>query len=246
MWPFKQEETIAIGDKMSEITVLRVLTNPLYDTEWVVPKGPESLELMVRPIGQANTLGNTKTEVDTNMVCVSCLPTPMKFDWYRLRTEFSPDVSFEEILAYRFASRLGFRFGERQWFSYPLSFVPFTAYRGIEEIRQIAPVLCSTNSVERFQEAWDKADIVEAGKEPAAAKLLKDPRGIYRTEEARMVTLSGERDLRIRSNENFTFTVTTNWDAPLALPKKNFAIRLYMEGLLYSSPCREGERRDRD
>jgi len=214
----------------------RALRQPLFDTEWVLPesyRGPA--RLFCRPMGQCNDLNRAKTEVDTNLTMGGQLPVPTMFDFFRWRTEFSPDVPFEQVLGFRFASRLAFRFGPKIWWSVPLSFVPSMAYRSIEELKQIAPVLVCENTLERFAEAWAKAEIVRPGKEPKAAELLRDPRGIYRTEESAMVTKITGRPYRIKPNDTFSAEVSTDWDHPGKMPKDNFAVRLYLEGLLYVS-----------
>jgi hypothetical protein len=214
------------------VVYVRALRNPIYDTEYARPRC-NPMSFMLRPMGQPNVMGNVKTDVDTNMMQCGCLCTPMFFDWYRWRTEFSPDVPFEQLLAFRFASRLNFRFGSRIWFSVPLSYVPFTAYRGIEELKQIAPVLIDPDTLLKFKEAWDKAQVVKEGEEPAGADLLKDCCGVYQTEEARKVMMLDDRPYRIRSQELFCAEVYTNWDAPLNLPQQSFAVRLYLEGFLF-------------
>lgn len=210
----------------------RALRNPIYDTEWVLPGG-NPLRLFQGPMGQMNARGLVKTDLDTNLWLSGQLVSPVMFDWYQWRTEFSPNVPFEAVLNFRFASRLFFRFGERVWFSVPLSYVPFTAYRSAKEIKQIAPVLFTPDTLIRFAEAWDKAQIVKPGEEPKGADLLKDPCGIYKTEESRLVLKQDNRPVRIKAGELFAAEIWTDWTAPFLFPGNDCAVRLYLEGFIY-------------
>lgn len=242
MWPFKNasnedvEEAKEAADSPGTVglpppTYLRVLRQPLYDTEWAI-RGTPATTLFSRPIGQLNQLMAAKTDVDTNMVQAACLPVPMQFDWFSWRTEFATDVAFECLLNFRFASRLQVRFGQRVWFSVPLSYVPFTHHLAIWEMNAIAPIVLSADD-KRFKEAWRRAEVVDADKIPDVGDLLKDTVGIYRTEHARRIGGGGDNHpMRIRSQEVFMADIFTDWSSALVLPDQ-VGVRLYLEGNVY-------------
>lgn len=213
---------------------LRELRQPLYDTEWCVRgSGHNPVHLFMRPMAQPNMRGDTKTDIDTNMVMCGQLPTPIQFDWWTWRTEFSPNVSIDLIRNFRFCSRLDFQFGERIWFSVPLSYIPFSAFAGIEELRQAVSVLVVEDK-NKFEAAWEKARIVKPKDiENLTDEFRKQNRHeIYRTELARNVCSQRGRPWRIKPAESFVCRLLTNWDAPFALPDE-IAVRLYLEGYLY-------------
>jgi hypothetical protein len=213
-----------------------VLKNPIFDTEYAGP-GRELTSLFLRPMGQANAVGRAKTWGDTNLTQSSLLGSPCEFDWFQWRMEFDPSVPLQNVLAFRFFSRLSFRFCDRAWFSTPLSYVPFTSYRSAEEIKQVVSVLVCENTKILFSEAWDKATIFKPGERlPEVGEfgeVVKDRVNIYRTEDARRIDYAN-RPIRIKSLENFAAEVHTDWGASAMLPKEDFAVRLYLEGLLYA------------
>jgi hypothetical protein len=207
----------------------------LYDTEVFGPgiSGPNTL--FAHPIGGPNSAGRVKTEADTNMTMSSTLPFLLYFDWHAWRTEFATDVPFEQVLAFRFYSRIRFFFTsplKTDWFSVPLSYLPLSAYREIEALKEIAPVLVSYDSLERFKEAWDRARTVATYGSPDPKALFEDRTGIYKHERARIISFGPcFRPARIRSGEIFGAEVATDWSAP-GLPDKPLAVRLYLEGFL--------------
>jgi hypothetical protein len=211
---------------------LRELRQPLFDTEWC-SKPISPVCLFQRPMGQYNMRGEEKTAADTNMLIGNQLPEPMQFDFWQWRTEFSPDVPLDLIRNFRFCSRLDFQFGERVWFSVPLSFVPFQATVGVEELRQAMSVLV-VDDKNKFEAAWEKARIVKSEDIAKLADqvLKQDKHEIYRTELAQRVSNSSGRPWRIRAQETFVARLYTDWDAKLKLPEM-IAARVYLEGYLY-------------
>jgi len=214
--------------------VLRPLKNPLFDTESASPDD-ERLTMFEKPIGHKYTDGTIKTPRDTNMTQASCLPPPIRFDFYRWRTEFDPAVKIEDVLSFRFNSRISFRFGPGgSWFSSPLSYVPFTAYLGIEELKRIAPVLIDPSAGLEFRNAWLNAQETckVEGETPWGSRWeVGDKNGIYYTEEARDLTIE-RRPVRIRSNETFFAAIDTDWDK--VTTKYIVGIRLFLEGIVYT------------
>lgn len=231
---FMPKVTEAADDQPLPNCYLRMLREPLYDTEWCIKNsGFNPVYLFMRPMGQPNMRGDAKTEIDTNMLIAGQLPIPMQFDWHSWRTEFSPNVSIDLIRNFRFCSRLEFLFGDKVWFSVPLSFIPFAATVGVEELRSAMSVLVVEDK-ERFEAAWAKAKVVtpEAIDKLRAEANEQCRHEIYRTELARNICNMNGRPWRIRSAESFSCRLTTNWGATFVLPGR-IAVRLYLEGYLY-------------
>jgi hypothetical protein len=188
---------------------LRVLRQPLYDTEHLPSAGGvASLIFFQRPLGQAmaNVPAAAKTYADTNMQQASLIGSPAEFDLFGFNVRLSNAVSvasFQQIID---MGLFIFTFGQgRPWLRAQLQDIPSgcNIFGGI---------------------AYDGAGVATTVGWPISA-IPADPKGLY-------PFAVGGSPIRIRSNE--TFGVELQWPNGAPAPVTRVRITVTLRGLYYA------------
>jgi len=188
---------------------LRVLRQPLYDTEHLPSAGGvASLIFFQRPLGQAmaNAPAAAKTYADTNMQQASLIGSPAEFDLFGFNVRLTNTVTLAQFQNIVDMGLFIFTFGQgRPWLRTQLQDMP----SGCNIMGAIA---------------LDGAAVATTVAAPVSG-IPGDPKGLY-------AFAVGGAPIRIRSNE--TFGVEIQWPNGAPAPVTRVRITVTLRGLYYA------------